>query len=216
MTEPPNSEERVLRADYRARRRVHPARVRFTVGLVALFRPGRFLYPRRWQWWADLALHACAAAGSEPGVRALLRMGADLDSRESYCGLTPLLTAARACCPTTARLLIDVGADVNARGKIGDTALGLAAEEGAAAIVDLLLRNGAVVNAQGHLGFTPLIQAAGSGRLDVVRLLVEHSADPNIAAIRGLDAVRWAALHGHDRCAEWLRRHGASPEDPTG
>src|SRR5207248_6561831 len=86
----PEDKERVqraleeLRADYRARRRVHPLRILLTVGLVALFRPGRFLYPCRWQQWADLALHACAASDSAWGVRALLRMGTGADSGESY------------------------------------------------------------------------------------------------------------------------------------
>src|SRR5438067_1414911 len=112
MPEPDESEERVqraleaLRAGHRRRLRAYPARVLFTVGLVALFRPGRFLSPRAWQHWADLALHACAAVDSEWGVRTLLRMGAGLDSHDSISGATPLGWAASGGAARTTRLLI--------------------------------------------------------------------------------------------------------------
>jgi hypothetical protein len=214
MPEPDESEERVqraleeLRADYRARLQMRPARAMLTVGLVALFRPGRILYPGAWQRWADLALHACAAGDSVWGVRRLLRMDAGLDSRDSISGATPLGWAAGAGAERTARLLIALGADVNARDDSGDAPLARAAEEGRTAIVEMLLDSGAGVDAPGHLGFTPLIHAAGCGSLEVVQLLVERGADPRIAGVRGLDAARWAELHGRSDCAHWLRAKG--------
>ncbi|KAH0562258.1 hypothetical protein GP486_003043 [Trichoglossum hirsutum] len=93
------------------------------------------------------------------------------------------------------RLLLEKGADVNAKGKAkesehGDdyykgTALHIAANRGDEAMVRLLLEKGADVDAKGKAGFgdasakgTALHTAACGGHEAVVRLLIDKGADP--------------------------------------
>ena len=87
---------------------------------------------------------------------------------------------------TTAALLIDAGAGVNAVTHTGVGALSLACENGNPAIVGLLLRAGATVNVAAVGGVTPLLHAAQSGHADVVRALL-------IMARNGAEALEMAA-----------------------
>jgi ankyrin repeat protein len=80
---------------------------------------------------------------------------------------------------TTARVLIDAGADVNAVGPEGKTPLHLAASFGELATVRALISAGADVNALDRLDGTPLHAAAARGHLALVELLVEHKARVN-------------------------------------
>ena len=80
---------------------------------------------------------------------------------------------------TTARVLIDAGADVNAAGPEGKTPLHLAANFGELATVRALIAAGADVNALDRLDGTPLHAAAARGHLAIVELLIEHKARVN-------------------------------------
>jgi ankyrin repeat protein len=72
-----------------------------------------------------------------------------------------------------ARLLLDQGADVNARDNFSNTPLHLAVRH--AAMVELLLARGAQVGARNAFGNTPLHLAVGDRR--VVELLLAAGAD---------------------------------------
>jgi ankyrin repeat protein len=79
-------------------------------------------------------------------------------------------------------LLLKNGADVNAEGEFGETALGQAAENGHREVVELLLKNGADVNAKEYGifgGATFLIFAAARGHREVVEVLLKNWADVN-------------------------------------
>jgi ankyrin len=80
---------------------------------------------------------------------------------------------------TTARVLIEAGADVNAVGPVGKTPLHLAAAFGPGATVRALIEAGADVNATAALDETPLHAAAARGRLEIVESLIERKADVN-------------------------------------
>jgi hypothetical protein len=61
--------------------------------------------------------------------------------------------------PAEIRLLLEKGADVNARNDYGDTMLLMATQFGHTDVVELLLEKGADLNARDHTG-TPLINVA--------------------------------------------------------
>ncbi len=68
------------------------------------------------------------------------------------------------------------GADVNARGEYGDTALNRAAESGHMDVVARLLEAGADLENLGGADKTPLMNAAFAGHVQVVELLLDRGA----------------------------------------
>jgi ankyrin repeat protein len=100
------------------------------------------------------------------------------------------------------------GADPNAPGQNGKTALHLAAWLGTSAFVPILLRGGADVNCKNWNGDTPLHHAAKQGRCDIIEMLLAGGADVNAENNhRQLPLIH--ALNGKQRRAETLlREHG--------
>ena len=75
-------------------------------------------------------------------------------------------------------LLIERGADVNARTPVGETPLHFVAEQWPVdwrQMAELLLKGGADINAKNNAGQTPLAVAA-SGDVRVIKFLKEHGA----------------------------------------
>jgi len=60
-------------------------------------------------------------------------------------------------------LLLEKGADMKSKGRIGDTPLSWAAKNGHEAVVKLLLEKEVDVESKDGVGQTPLSQAAGTG-----------------------------------------------------
>ena len=75
------------------------------------------------------------------------------------------------------RALIEAGADANADDGCGSTALHLAVERNAPAIVRLLIEGGARLNTLNAHGWTPLYCAAEESRVECARLLLQAGAD---------------------------------------
>jgi len=122
------------------------------------------------------------SAGDAAKVRLLLSKGAKVDVR-SKLGRTPLLIAAAYDGATeAAHLLIEKGADVNARDNSGMSVLEQAASSNHIELVRLLLAKGADVNTVDEGGFTALMSAASNGDRNaaMVKLLLEHGADVNV------------------------------------
>jgi ankyrin repeat protein len=126
----------------------------------------------------------------------LLQNVADVNVRERRGGATPLMHAAAIGSLETMKLLIDKGADVNARAAGGATALMWAAAD--LAKIRLLLDRGADVNAVSESGRTALLLAAMSDRsAEIVRLLLSRRANPNIVD-EGKTSTFHAATFGND------------------
>jgi len=121
-----------------------------------------------------------------------------------------------------AKLLLEHGADLNAKNKYGWTPLHYAALNGRVDIVATLLEHGADPNVQDKFGRTPLHLAASEGRVDVVRLLLERGADPTVKDKDGDTPLDIARRRGHREVVslieefhieEWLGR-GGGPSRP--
>ncbi len=110
--------------------------------------------------------------GQPEVVTALIAAGADVNqsSRESM-KVTPLASAAAAKQTGIARLLIEHGANVNARAAGGHIPLHEASANGNIELVRLLIEKGADVNAKTDDGKTPLDFAIEYKREEVVELL---------------------------------------------
>ena len=111
------------------------------------------------------------------------------------------------------QLLLDRGAQIDARDKLGNTALILAACECAQATmpstyetVQLLLDRGANVNARNHEGKTALIDAAGGfGGNAIVRLLLDRGADAKLKDKEGKSALDYARESEKNDAMEMLK-----------
>jgi len=130
---------------------------------------------------------------------------------------TPLHLAARFGRDDLAAILLDGGADPNARDKRGDRPLHLAAEYGHAAVTRLLLRRGASVDAPGSMDRTPLHAAASglggtqdeAGRLLVANALIERGADVNARERgSGFTPLRYATGSRSTTIEDRLRQSG--------
>ncbi|CAK9144210.1 unnamed protein product, partial [Ilex paraguariensis] len=91
-------------------------------------------------------------------------------------GETPLIHAARQGHTSTAKYLIECGADPEIPSELGATALHHAAGIGDIELLRFLLSHDVDVNSQSDAG-TALIWAAGHGQQDAVKVLLEHHAN---------------------------------------
>jgi ankyrin repeat protein len=118
------------------------------------------------------------------------------DVRERRGGVTPLMYAAALGSLDTVRLLLDKGAEVNAKSAAGATALMWAAADPAK--VKLLVERGADVKVVSESGRTALLLAAMSDQsAETVRLLLERGADAK-ALDREQTSTLVAAAYGND------------------
>lgn len=106
----------------------------------------------------------------------------------------PLHAAAGSGNAEVVQMLLDAGAEVNARSQRNNTALHVAAGRGHSEVVALLLAHGADVNAESRHGIRPLTHA---GNADVALLLVDAGADPLFVQRNGNSAVAAAAASGN-------------------
>jgi len=73
-------------------------------------------------------------------------------------------------------LLLNVGADINAKDEYGWSTLMSAADNGHKDVIELLVKAGADVNAKTNGGWSALMLAVDNGRKDIVELLKRYGA----------------------------------------
>ena len=152
-------------------------------------------------------IHVAARVGDLAGVQAELDKGVDVNVKDRF-GFTPLHFAAT---KEIAELLINEGADVNAKDK-GWTPLYHAAWRGHKEVAELLIAKGADVNMKDVEGVTPLHLAADRGHTEVVELLITKGADVNAKDDEGETPLDQAGTSWPET-ADLLRKHGGKTDE---
>jgi ankyrin repeat protein len=137
-------------------------------------------------------LYYAVQKGHVDAVKILIKAEADLrghqgeESKKAFIiqavnrtdefGETLLHEAVRRGHLETARVIIEMGAEVNAKTKFGLTPLHIAADEGRLEIIDNLIAIGADVNSLDRNEKTPFMLAAEKNHLESVKLLLSNRA----------------------------------------
>jgi uncharacterized protein len=129
-----------------------------------------------------------------------------------------LFAAVDANCTELVPKLLDQGASVDARDRLGARPLSHAARSGHPKMVDLLLARGAPIDARNLAGATALYFAAEGSHISIAQRLIERGADVNLTGRSGITPVAAAAYAGNDVIVEALLAHGADAQtaDETG
>jgi ankyrin repeat protein len=135
-------------------------------------------------------LFNAAKTGKADEVRRLLADGADPDlqnlwwNEKTQRSITDLPTAMMAAVQgrhvETVRVLIEGGANLDARNLNGKSALDYAVSAGRPETIVMLLEAGAAFDTQNIKGFSPLMDAAYGGHAEAVRLLLDKGANPDL------------------------------------
>jgi uncharacterized protein len=138
----------------------------------------------------ETALHTCSRSGSVAAAKVLLANGASVDVVESWRGQTPLMWASAQGHADVMRLLIEAGADVNARSAIQTWERQRTAEPR-----DKWLPPG---------GLTPLLFAAREGCVACAKVLVDAKVDIDVVDAESQNAAILALINGHVDVAGYL------------
>ena len=154
-----------------------------------------------------------AALYSGPGMlNLLIAGGADVKLRDKN-GLTALGWAAHS--KESAKVLLEAGADVNAKSNLGGTPLLIAAAyPGNTGLLRLMLEKGANIHISVS-GSTALTLAAFTGDVQGVAFLLDHGADPNPPGPGGHSALHLAVMRGDRPMVKRLLDAGAKVEMRT-
>lgn len=138
-----------------------------------------------------------AISGGNPDndhVRDLIAAGASLEETNGDIqNRTPLLAACSTSgCEEAARLLLEAGANTEARNQNGATSLMMAVLTKNEEMVDLLVAHKAQLDDTGFKGMTPLMWAANLGARNIVKKLLDAGANGDIVNAKGKDAAAYA------------------------
>lgn len=142
-----------------------------------------------------------------------LLLDAGMNPTLMFWAIQPLsVTHEKSAALTILNVLIDAGADVNARGEMGLTPLIYAACGGGShQLIQLLLRSGADVNAIVEAtGMTALACAVKMKDTEAVRLLIEADADLEMVDNSGNTPLMIAKSNGSDEIVKLIIEAGAT------
>jgi hypothetical protein len=158
-----------------------------------------------------LTFFESCAIGDLDAVKKALSQDATLAKSWHPSGLSALHFAAFSGDVAVTKLLLDSGAQIDARARNHqfNTPLQVALLPGNEATARLLLERGADPLVRQERGFAPIHEAAFTGRRDLVDLLLEKGADIDSRANDGRNAITEALRGGHPELADYLRTRGA-------
>jgi ankyrin repeat protein len=125
-----------------------------------------------------------------------------------------LFSAVDGNCIDLATKLLDQGASVDARDRLGARPLSRAAKSGHLQMVDLLLSRGAPIDARNLAGATALYFAAEGSHIAIAQRLIERGADVKLTGRSGISPIAAAAYTGNDIIFDALLAHGADERAP--
>jgi len=174
-------------------------------------------------------LHTAASQGDLPEVRRILasRVSVDIPCTKSNLarmaanpngggsghdsrGWTALMFAAWEGHTDVARVLLDAGANANARTFVSTTPLTLATQRGHMPVVRLLLRRGAFTSISHSAGRTAVIvPAAATGNAELVKLFLDTGVSADDSGENRHTALIAATVHRHADVMRLLLENGA-------
>lgn len=163
------------------------------------------------------ALVDAVAAGETRHVRLLLDVNVHTEQRDAM-GHTPLRIAVKNDNPTIAIMLLEAGADPNAKSPDGAGILGVAVAKGDSPVVEKLIAAGAKADGLMPNGEAILPWAIRNGRLAFVRAMFAGGADPHQTDADGNSLLHLAINAGHRDLVTALITAGAdaAATDPEG
>mmetsp|Transcript_9005 Transcript_9005/g.13056 ORF Transcript_9005/g.13056 Transcript_9005/m.13056 type:complete len:919 (+) Transcript_9005:71-2827(+) len=190
----------------------------------------------------NTALHWAAFKNSRECVSVLLSMDADPNARSQHSGWTPLHDAAYSDAACATALLLEAGANVDARANSGATPLCFAAQEDSPKATKLLLEAGAEASVRccgGHhsslnnanpaataarlpfmpsrfSGYTPLHYCAHYNASRAAKVLVAHGTPIDIEDLSNRRPIHVAAARGSSDVLRELLTAGAKLETHPG
>ena len=162
---------------------------------------------------SDSPVADAAMEGDAASVQALLESGADVNEPQPD-GMTALHWAADRNDEGVAKLLLDAGADVTARTRIGEyTPLLVASRRGNAEVIRVLLEGGADVDLRTTTAGTSALHfAAAAGRAQALELLIEAGAElDSRERSHGHTPLMFAAAANQAEAIRILLAAGADP-----
>jgi ankyrin repeat protein len=142
------------------------------------------------------ALMILSRTSNVEAAKLLISKRANVNAREKWRGQTPLMWAAAENQPAMVKLLIDHGAEVDARSTVNEWERQVTSEPR--------------MQARPSGGFTPLLYAARKGCLDCVKHLLKAKADKNLTDPDGVSPMLLATLNFNFDIAALLVKEGAN------
>ncbi len=144
---------------------------------------------------------------NEKAAKFLISKGANINIQGGKVNGTPLMSTAHkdGALISTAKLLIEKKANLEAKDNNGHTTLHKASYLGQLELARLLIDAGANINSKGNFGETPLMLAVQGNKPNIVEYLVQQGADTSIDS-KGWTALKLAEQSGYKEIVQILQK----------
>ncbi|KAI9708311.1 MAG: hypothetical protein M1820_004015 [Bogoriella megaspora] len=159
--------------------------------------------------WYGNSLHCAAEAGSSDCIQELIDFGMDPDTLTGY-AKTPLHCTTDYDRASAAKVLVDNGANLDARDADGGSILHRACFMGAQDVLEMALATGALdIDCTSWDGDTPLHCAVYTGNSTIVETILEAGANPNMENLDKRTPLDHAIDRGRGDLGDLLLSYGA-------